>query len=542
MPARKVPLGRPDAGFYLMENGLLKGVLYEQAQSYARQLWRYRWLSIGLAWLVCVIGWPIAGLIPPRYESSARVYVNSDQFLTPLLRGLAADVDPRRQIEFLQRTLLSRPNLEQVMQLSDLDLSSSATLSEKDREERLRRLAKDVSIKPQTANLVTISYQNSDPTVAKNVVQALLTRFAENAAGGNRREVENAKRFLDQQIQIYESQLRAAEQRRAEFREKYIDLLPGTDGAVSRLEAGRLAVAKLRLDLEDTRARRDTFQSELNRVPKTISVDAAPQVVVTSGKAASARGRLEDARAKLEELSTRFTHRHPDIIALRQQIGSLEVQAARERAAGGDADARKTQAANPVYDKLKLNLVEAETALASTERRLNQAEQEQQALDDKARATPGLQAQVQDLDRDYAAKKKSFDELLQRREQARIGEAADTTADKMQFRIIDPPQIPAVPIAPNQPLLFSGVLAVAVVASIAVPLLLIQFDRSYSTVSSLNTLGVPVLGSVSWVDFPDSRRRYRTQIAALCASATVLLVIYGVLLTISAKLHQLGFI
>ena len=195
----------------------MKGVLYEQVLLYARCLWRHKWLSIGLAWLICAIGWPVVALIPPRYESSARVYVNADQLLTPLLRGLAVEDNTKRQVEFLQRTLLSRPNLEQVIHLSDLDISSGAKTSASDREDLLRRLAGEVSIKPQTANLVTITYRDQSPVVAKNIVQALLTVFAENSTGGNRKETENAKRFLDQQIQAYEGQLRAAEKRLAEI-------------------------------------------------------------------------------------------------------------------------------------------------------------------------------------------------------------------------------------------------------------------------------------------------------------------------------------
>ena len=77
-----------------MDDRLLKGVLYQQALVYARQLWRYKWLSIGVAWLVCVIGWPVVSMIQPKYEASARVYVNADQHLTPLLHGLATEIDP----------------------------------------------------------------------------------------------------------------------------------------------------------------------------------------------------------------------------------------------------------------------------------------------------------------------------------------------------------------------------------------------------------------------------------------------------------------
>src|SRR3954452_7944069 len=173
-----------------MSDRLFKGVLYDQALVYAGQLWRYKWLSIGAAWLVCVIGWPVVSVIPPKYESSARVYINADQYLTPLLKGLATDVDPRRQVEYLQRTLLSRPNLEQVIHLSNLDLSSSGKLSEKEREDKLVQLAKDITLTSQGPNLVKITYRNPDPTVAKDVVQGLLTVFAENTTGGNRREME----------------------------------------------------------------------------------------------------------------------------------------------------------------------------------------------------------------------------------------------------------------------------------------------------------------------------------------------------------------
>ncbi|MGC2415857.1 MAG: XrtA system polysaccharide chain length determinant [Stellaceae bacterium] len=521
-----------------MSGEWMKGVLYEQALSYARQLWRYKWLSIGLAWAICAVGWVVVALIPPKYESSARVYVNADQLLTPLLHGLAVDADPLRQVEFLQRTLLSRPNLEQVVHLSDLDLSDRTKISESDREELLRRLAQEVSIKPQTANLISLSYRSSDPVVAKNVVQALLTVFAENSTGSNRKEMENATRFLDQQIQSYENQLRLAEQQTAKFHEKYIDLLPGLGGAESHLDAARSAVTKLKLDIADARSRQDSLQRELESVPKFLSVDAAGPQVIIAGKAIGPRAQLDEARGRLSELQLRFTDQHPDVIALQRQIAVLEAAAAREATNPGSK--QKSEIANPVYNQVKVQLVEAQTTLASTERRLEQAEREQAALEKKARETPGVHAQAQDLDRDYAIKKKDFEELLQRREQMRIGEAADTTADKIQFRIIDPPQIPVIPAAPNQPLLLSGVFALAIAGAVAIPLLLLQFNRSFTTVTNLRTLGLPVLGSVSWVAFPDGRRRVRIQVAALCAGASILVVVYGVLLTISANLYRLN--
>ena len=295
-----------------MDDGLLKGVIYQQGLVYARQLWRYKWLSVGVAWLVCVIGWPVVSLIPPKFESSTRVYISADQYLTPLLKGLATDADPQRQVDYLQRTLLSRPNLEQVVHLSNLDLSPRGRLSDLEREQMLLDLAKAITLTSQGPNLVKITYENSNPTTAKDVVQALLTVFAETTTGRNRRDMENAKRFLDQQIETYATQLRAAEQRLADFHEKYLQLLPGSDGAASSLERGRANLAKLKLEVEDARAKRDSVKKELDTTPKFLSVDSnAPQVIIGNGKPVGARARLAEAQGRLQDLSLQLHLRAP---------------------------------------------------------------------------------------------------------------------------------------------------------------------------------------------------------------------------------------
>ena len=157
--------------------------LASQAMPFLRMLWRQKWIAVGIAWLVCTVGWIGVAFMPTKYESSTRIYLNADPLLTPLLRGLAIDTDPSRHLDFLQRTLLSRPNLEQLVRLTDLDIHIN---SPAERETLFRRLAAEVSITPITSNLMTISYRNKDPQTAKNVVQGLLTIFAEKTAGSSR--------------------------------------------------------------------------------------------------------------------------------------------------------------------------------------------------------------------------------------------------------------------------------------------------------------------------------------------------------------------
>src|SRR5690349_2614006 len=104
---------------------------------YLRAAWRRRWIGVIFAWLVCGLGWVGVYAIPNQYESSARLFVDADAVLTPLLRGIAADSAPTTQLEILQRTLLSRPNLEKLISKTDLDLSLNGP---SDRERTLTRL------------------------------------------------------------------------------------------------------------------------------------------------------------------------------------------------------------------------------------------------------------------------------------------------------------------------------------------------------------------------------------------------------------------
>src|ERR1700722_18992963 len=159
---------------------------------YLGAAWRRRWMGVMIAWIVCGVGWVSVYAIPNQFESTARMFVDADAVLTPLLRGLAADSAPTTQLEVLQRTLLSRPNLEKLVSKTGLDLSLN---NASERERLLARLAAEIKVVPQTKNLFTINYRDQSPKRAHDVVQTLLTIFIESATGGSRTDMENARHF-----------------------------------------------------------------------------------------------------------------------------------------------------------------------------------------------------------------------------------------------------------------------------------------------------------------------------------------------------------
>ena len=500
---------------------------------YLRAAWRRRWMGVIIAWLVCGVGWVGVYTIPNQYESGARLFVDADAVLTPLLRGIAADSAPTTQLEILQRTLLSRPNLEKLVSKTDLDLTLN---SPSDRERLLTRLAAEIKVNPQTKNLFTINYRDKNPKLAHDVVQTLLTIFVESATGGSRTDMENARRFLERQIQSYEQQLRAAEKRRADFRARYLEILPADNNPnVPALEGARAAAQALEGKLQDALIARDALKQEVENTP--------PMLVVETGTAANAqlngqpvKTKLQDAEEQLRLLLLKDTDAHPDVIAQRKLIESLKkapldpVTPVMDNNAANARDAAantpKRSVPNQVYDQLKVKLIEADTNVISLQRQRDDAVRYKDRLEKIQREQPGLIAEYQNMDRDYSVLRKNFEELLGRLQAANIAQAADTQADKVKLQIIDPPEIPRLPVAPNRMLLITGVLLGGLGTGVGMTILFGQLDRSFSTVDELRGLGLPVLGGISVLGMVPLRQRLLA-VMRFGAAVAVLVCIYG---------------
>lgn len=464
--------------------------------------WRYRWTTVACAWIVCGIGWVGSTLIPNQYESSARLYV--DAVLTPLLRGITVENQSGAQLDMLQRTLLSRPNIEKLISSTDLDLTITGPA---DLERLVEGLASSIKVVPQTRNLFTITYRNPVPKLSYDVVRTILTTFIESKTGNNRSEMQNAQQFVEAQLTDYERKLRDVEQRRAAFRTRYMDLLPGEANGQSRLEQQQATVRQLQGSLQDEIAKRDMLRAELGTLPPLVVTETDMQPGALPGQPGArpttpGAARYLDAVTQLDELRLRYTETHPDVVAARRRAESLRAGAAEPgatRPGVAAAPQRNRSQPNPVYEQIKVRLGDSEAALSSQQRQLNDAVRERDRLQEVARSAPGLQADYTNLNRDYDVLRKNFEELLARRESMRIAVAAEADADKIKIQVIDPPLVPLIPVAPKRALIITGVLLVGVGAGLGLALLLAQFDQSFHTLDELREFGLQVAGSISLI-------------------------------------------
>ncbi len=197
----------------------------EQVMSHARGVWRRRWLALAVAWVVTAIAWVVVYRLENRYEATARVYVDTQSLLRPLLSGLAVQPDVAQQVSMMTRTLASRPNLEKVARMTDLDLRAKTP---KQQEDLYNELAANIRLGgTDRENLYTIAFRHTTPDVARRVVQALLTIFTESSLGGTRKDISSSQQFIDEQLKNYEAKLHEKEKQLEEFKRRNVGVMPG---------------------------------------------------------------------------------------------------------------------------------------------------------------------------------------------------------------------------------------------------------------------------------------------------------------------------
>jgi polysaccharide chain length determinant protein (PEP-CTERM system associated) len=500
---------------------------------YLDGLWRRRWSGLAATWIVCLCGWTAVAFLPNRYQAEARIYVDTDTLLAPLLQGIAVRPNVDQQVQIMQRTLLSRPNLQQVVRMTDLDLQAQTTLQ---RDAIVDRLQANTTMRPDAArNLFRLTFDDADPRVAQRVVQSLLTIFVEGQLGSKRRDMVQAQGFIDQQIREYEAGLQAAEHRLAEFRQRNMDVIDGGGTFSQRIATATTERARVSLDLSEARIRAENLRAQLDATPETRDLRglAAAGAVPES---AQIQRQLQEARRQLDGLLLRYTEQHPDVLAARRLVSTLQTQA---RNGGAEPAQRQTftQVPNLIHEQLRLRLVDEDSRQSALQRRLEQADAEIEKLRGMAQRALDIEAQFANLNRDYAVLKGNHEQLLARREQARMAQAAEERTDTVQFRIIDPPRLPAEPSAPNRLALFSGVLAAGLAIGAGAALLLAQFEDSFADIERLRgSFALPVLGIVSRLETPKLRRRRAVAGAAFAAGLLVLAGAYAGLMLVSPRL------
>ena len=502
-----------------------------------RGAWRFRWLAMAAAWLVCIGGWVFVFAMPDMYEASAKVYVDTRTVLKPLLEKLTVQADVDSQLRLVRQAMLGRPQLERVARETDLDLRAETP---EQRAALIDQLRSRITIEGGAANqrdssggLYVISYQDPNREKSIQVVEKLLNSFVEDTLGGNREGSETAQRFLMKQIEEYEARLSEAEARLAEFKKKNVGLMPGeqTGDYFSRLQSEIDAAKKAESSLGVALSRREELQRQLRgETPFLAASSSATGGTKSAGGASDTSTRIQETQARLDELLLRFTDRHPDVVATRETLEQLKERRNAEIAAlrRGDPTAMATAgaASNPVYQSIQLALNQVEVEIAALRGELGEHNRKVGQLRAMVDTVPQVEAEFARLNRDYEVTREGYRELVDRLQKARLSERADETG-VVKFEVVDPPSAGFAPVAPNRVKLLAVVLVVGLGLGGGIAYLLHQLRPVFNNTRSLSDItGLPVLGAVSMTFVDKKREESRLRRIAFGGAAAALVVVF----------------
>lgn len=521
--------------------------LVEDIKCHARGMWRFRWPALCVAWGAALLGWIFVLQMPNIYESSARVFVDTNSMLPELTQGLTASESLMDEVDLVSKDLLSRPNLEAVARETDLDLRATTI---REREELISELQEKIRVEGGADNIFRISFEDPSRQKANMVVNSLLNSFVESSIGAQGDDADMTGRALRMEIDDHEERLIAAESDLAEFQKRNLGYMP-EDGMdyYAQLRSAQAEVERASEKVRLVTQRRDEIVRQLEGEEPIFGL--VPSAGAPSSAGCSKSSAVTNLQSQLDALRVNFTDKHPRIVMLQETIASLEKECLAERAATGGfvaltSDTDKLNV-NPVYNSLKLQLSNVDVELAELKEEAAGYRRTVARLRSDVDKIAEVEAEGKRLNRDYEIIEARHQELLRRWESLQSKKRLDNVMDQVQFNVLEPPFAPLKPVAPNRPLLVIVVLILALGLGGGVAFGFNQLRPVYFTRRELKDTGLPVLGSVSLIPAPSelaAMRRGKLFWVSMCgglvaaAIAVVIMedVISAVLLGITGQI------
>ncbi|WP_420195628.1 XrtA system polysaccharide chain length determinant [Marinobacter sp. GH_1] len=440
-----------------------------------------------------------AGFVwPYKYQADTIIFVDDRNIIGPLMEGRAVTTKINDRSSAARELLMSRNLIERVA--TDPEVFRNASMESDAVEGRIGRIRGGLSVRPRGDSYFSIGFSSTSQMEAFRVAQKLGQVFIEETKERKRFESRNAYDFIDKQVKSYEQQLAQAENRLKRFLSENTD---GTESeANSRMAQLRNQLELAELEKEELQTRVGSLQGQLNRIRPTIR----------QGRTQDAfRDRIRALEERLDSLRLQYHDTYPDIVITQEQLSELKRQ--RDLAAAQQTDTSSLEgeeAVNPLYQELSAALSKTRADMATIDTRINSLQRlmEQQTL--RMERIQANKAQYSELTRDMEVNREIYDDLLKRREKARVSMHLDIEGQGLNYRINEAAQFPRSPTGPQFSMFATAGLLLGLAAPFGAVAGLLQIDPRIRARRQLeDDIGLPVLIEIPEARTPYEKRRDR---------------------------------
>jgi polysaccharide chain length determinant protein (PEP-CTERM system associated) len=497
LPVRRTMAAR--AGAQATQNGLNPNDL---AMALLREGRRYQLVLASIFAGIAVVAL-LAGLflLPRKYTVSTSVLAQESDIIQPLLEDRAHATRAVDRAGLARTVVFGRRVMDQVLVAGGwMEDKPSATMQER----LIEQIRERTQITNARENLVQITYHDSEPARAFRVAEAMAALLIEESLASKERESREAYEFIDKQVRDYHGKLTEAETKLQAYRSANSDAQPGSaTDSTARIGTLRTQVEQTRMSLMELRSREQALQAQL-------SGESAVSAVQT--RETLYRTQLLEMQGQLDSLLLNYTEKHPDVVHVRHQMADIqaamrEEELRRSRPGAGAVDSSEVRM-NPMYQELRSQLAQTRREIAAIQSRMSASEGLLDSEFGRSRRIAASESELAELTRDYEVNRDIYQDLLRRRENARVSMELDRERRGLTMRIQDPAQMPLRPSG----LRFMHFALGGLVAAMAVPLvllfLLVRFDPRVRSPRQLESRGhYALLSVVPAYRTPRDRRR-----------------------------------
>ena len=479
-----------------------------------------RRLFVGL-FVIVNIAMLAAGLLWPKsYVASTSIIVDEKNIIEPLMKGAAVPTEMADRNRNAREVILGGRVMNQVLERGGW-LANRPAL---EREALIEQIKARTTITPVGRDVIKIDYRDSDQDRTLLVTKAFAELFIQEMVAEKESETRSAFDFIDKQAQEYQRKLMSTEEELRQLRSSSLDARPGSDIELSaRLIALNTRIENTTLELREAEMKRASLERQVN---------GEAEVTVLATREGQFRARIAELQAKLDTLRLSFYDTHPDVVQLKNQIQDLraEASAQRERREKAKPSERmepdETVVNNPVYQQLRRELLQNQLSIDALKARIADAQRLLQEEVNRGKSLHSGDARLVELTRDDQINREIYQDLLRRRERARVSVSMDSDRQGSNFKILEPARSSP---SPNAPRFWQFVLG-GFVLGVLIPLGLLfarlQFDPRVRLASAISERHkVPVAAIVPHLWSPGELLGLRKELTtlALIVAATLAL-------------------
>lgn len=453
-----------------------------------------RWIVMTPFFLAMIVGIVLSVKLPRIYEASTLILIQPQKVPQEYVQSLVTS-DPGDRISTLSQQILSRTNLEKI--IDEFQLYKGPEFENLYVEDKIKSLRESISVsvsndKRRENDAFTITYQGKDPQQVMRITNTLSTFFIDENLRLREAQAVGTSDFLDDELTVMKKRLEEVEAQLKNYREAYMGELPEQlDSNLRILERLQEHLSEIQQSLSDARIRLVSVQDE------AATLRERPVTVIMGGDNQAESNDLQELQAQLENLLTRYTDRHPDVLRLKARIADLQKQAQNKIApdtAAEDGQAPGQAASALLSPELRAQYNEIRDEIRRLERDIADTSGQIAIYQKRIENTPKREQELLSLKRDYDNILTTHNSLLARKLEAEIAVNMERKQKGEQFRVLDNARLPEKPVKPDMKKLFVLIVGAGLAVGGGIIFLLEYLDNTLKRPEEIETdLELPVL-------------------------------------------------